>query len=89
MMKLHHELSASLAELTRHLEFVLGDIGSDYGISAQIRVEEGNCLTIGFYNPTQDLDFEALIADDKEFKKMMTLQTTEELLSFLSTRTIA
>lgn len=89
MMKLHHELSASLAELTRHLEFVLGDIGYDYGISAQIRVEEGDCLTIGFYNPTQDLDFEALIADDKEFKKMMTLQTTEELLSFLSTRTIA
>ena len=89
MMKLHQELSASLAELTRHLEFVLGDIGYDYGVSAQIRVEEGGCLTIGFYNPTQDMDFEALIADDKEFKKMMTLQTTEELLSFLSTRTIA
>lgn len=35
------------------------------------------------------MDFEALIADDKDFKKMMTLQTTEELLSFLSARTIA
>ena len=89
MMKLHKELSSSLNELQQHLEYVLGDTGYEYGVSAQIRFEEGGCLTISFYNPTQDMDFEALIADDKEFKKMMTLQTTEELLSFLSARTIA
>ena len=34
MMKLHHALSASLVELTHHLEFVLGDIGYDNGVSA-------------------------------------------------------
>jgi len=89
MMKLHHELSASLVELTHHLEFVLGDIGYDNGVSAQIRFEEGGCLTISFYNSTQDMDFEALITDEKEFKQMMKLRTTEELISFLSARTIA
>ena len=35
------------------------------------------------------MDFEALITDEKEFKQMMKLRTTEELLSFLSARTIA
>lgn len=89
MMKLHPELSASLVELTHHLECVLGDIGYDNGVSAQIRFEEDGCLTISFYNPTQDMDFEALITDEKEFKQMMKLRTTEELLSFLSARTIA
>ena len=88
MLKIHNELSSSLNELQQHLEYVLGDTGYEYGVSAQIRVEEGGCLTISFYNPTQDMDFEALIADDKDFKKMMTLQTPEELLSFLSARTI-
>lgn len=89
MMKLHKELSSSLDDLRQHLEHVLGDIGFNYGVSAQIRVEDGGCLTISFYNPTKDMDFEALIADDKEFKEMLTLQTTEELLTFLSTRTIS
>lgn len=89
MMKLHKELSSSLDELQQQLEYVLGDIGYEYGVSAQIRFEEGGCLTISFYNPIQDMDFEALITDEKEFKQMMKLRTTEELLSFLSARTIA
>ena len=89
MMKLHKELSSSLNELQQQLEYVLGDIGYEYGVSAQIKVDEGNLLTIGFYNPTQGMDFEASIADEKEFKKMMKLQTAEELLIFLSDRTIA
>lgn len=89
MMKLHNELSSGLNELQQHLEYVLGDIGYEYGVSTQIKVDEGNCLTIGFYNPTQCMDFEASIADEKEFKQMMRLQTADELLSFLSARTIA
>lgn len=89
MMKLHNELSSSLGELQQHLELVLGDIGYEYGVSAQIKVDEGNCLTIGFYDPVGYLEVEAVVADDKEFKQMMKLQTTDELLSFLSTRTIA
>ena len=89
MMKLHKELSSSLDDLRQHLEHVLGDIGYEYGVSAQIRFEEGGCLTISFYNPTQGMDFEALITTEKEFKTMVKLQTTEELLSFLSARTIA
>lgn len=89
MMKLHNELSSGLNELQQHLEYVLGDIGYEYGVSTQIKVDEGNNLTIGFYDPTTSLDYEALIANDKEFKQMMKLQTAEELLSFLFTRTIA
>lgn len=89
MMKLHNELSSSLGELQQHLELVLGDIGYEYGVSAQIKVDEGNCLTIGFYDPVRYLEVEVVVADDKEFKQMMKLQTTEDLLSFLSARTIA
>ena len=89
MMKLHNELTSSLGDLQQHLEHVLGDIGYEYGISTQIKVDEGNCLTVGFYNPIQGVDFEALITDEKEFKQMMKLQTAEDLLSFLSARTIA
>ena len=89
MLKLHNELSSSLGELQQHLENVLGDVGYEYGVSAQIKVDECNSLTVGFYNPTQGMDFEALITDEKEFKQMMKLQTTEDLLSFLSARTIA
>lgn len=89
MMKLHKELSSSLSDLQQHLEHVLGDIGYDYGVSAQIKLEECNSLTIGFYDPTKGMDFEALITDETEFKKMMKLQTIEELLAFLSARTIA
>lgn len=89
MMKLHKELSSSLSDLQQHLEYVLGDIGYEYGVSTQIKVDEGNCLTIGFYDPTQGLDFESAIDGEKEFKQMMKLQTTEDLLSFLSARTIA
>lgn len=89
MLKLHNELSSSLGELQQHLEHVLGNVGYEYGVSTQFKVDEGNCLTIGFYAPTQGMDFEALITDEKEFKQMMKLQTTEDLLSFLSARTIA
>ena len=89
MMKLHTKLSSSLGELQQHLEHVLGDVGYEYGISTQIKVDECNKLTVGFYDPTQDMDIEALIVDEKEFKQMMKLQTTEELLAFLSARTIA
>lgn len=89
MMKLHLELSSNLDELRQHLEFVLGDIGYEYGVSTQIKVDEGNCLTIGFYDSRQGMDFEALIATEKEFKTMMKLQTTDELFAFLSARTIA
>lgn len=89
MIKLHNELTSSLNELQQHLENVLGDIGYEYGVSAQIKVDECNNLTVGFYDPTQGMYFESLIDDEKEFKQMMKLQTTDELLSFLSTRTIA
>ena len=90
MMKLHNELESSLGELQQqHLEIVPGDIGYEYGVSAQIRVDECNSLTINFYDLKQGTDAEALIADEFEFKKMMKLQTAEELLSFLSQRTIA
>ena len=87
-MKLHNELESSLFELRQHLELVLGDIGYEYGVSAQIRVDEYNNLTINFYDLKQGTDAEALIADEGEFKKMMKLQTSEELLTFLSARTI-
>lgn len=89
MIKLHNELTSSLNELQLHLENVLGDIGYEYGVSAQIKVDECNNLTVGFYDPTQGMYFESLIDDEKEFKQMMKLQTTEDLLSFLSARTIA
>lgn len=89
MMKLHNELESSLGELQQHLELVLGDVGYEYGVSAQLKVDEGNSLTIGFYDPVRNLDLESLIADEKEFKQMMKLQTANELLSFLSARTIA
>lgn len=89
MIKLHTELTSSLDELQQHLELVLGDIGYEYGVSTQIKVDEGNNLTIGFYDPTKGMDFESLIATETEFKQMMKLQTAEELLSFLSQRTIA
>lgn len=89
MMKLHLELSSSLVDLQKHLESVLGDIGYNYGVSTQIKVDEGNCLTIGFYDSTQGLDFESAIADEKEFRQMMKCQTAEDLLAFLSARTIA
>ena len=78
MMKLHNELESSLSELQRHLEVVLEDFDS-----------EGNCLTIGYYDPTQNREFESIIADSLEFKRLMRCQTPEELLSFLSQRTIA
>ena len=89
MLKLHKELSSSLDDLRQYLEHVLGDIGYDNGVSTQFRVDERNCLTIGFYDPTQGMDFEAMIVDEKEFKQMMKLQTTEDLIAFLSARTIA
>lgn len=89
MMKLHKELSSSLDDLRQHLEHVLGDIGYDNGVSTQFRVDERNCLTIGFYDPIQGVDFEVMIVDEKEFKQMMKLQTTEDLIAFLSARTIA
>jgi hypothetical protein len=89
MMKLHNELSSSLNKLRQHLEFVLGDMCYEYEVSAQIRVEECNNLTIGFYDPTRGMEFEALISDEKEFKQMLKFQTAEELLPFLSQRTIA
>ena len=89
MMKLHNELESSLSELQRHLEVVLEDFDSEWGVSAQIRVDEGNCLTIGYYDPTQNMEFESIIADSLDFKRLMGCQTTEELLSFLSQRTIA
>lgn len=89
MMKLHNELTSSLGDLQQHLEHVLGDIGYDYGVSAQIKLEECNSLTIGFYDPTKGMDFEALITDEKEFKQMMKLKTSEDLITFLSARTIA
>lgn len=89
MMKLHKELSSSLDDLRQHLEYVLGDIGYDNGVSTQFRVDERNCLTIGFYDLIQGADFEAMIVDEKEFKQMMKIQTTEDLIAFLSARTIA
>lgn len=89
MLKLHKELSSSLDDLRQYLEHVLGDIGYDNGVSTQFRVDERNCLTIGFYDPTQGMDFEAMITDEKEFKQMMKLKTSEELITFLSARTIA
>lgn len=87
MMKLHLELSLSLDELRQHLELVLGD--NDYDVSTQIRVDEGNTLTIGFYDPTKGLYFESIIDDEKEFRQMMKLQTAEDLLAFLYARIIA
>ena len=89
MLKLHKELSSSLDDLRQYLEHVLGDIGYDNGVSTQFRVDERNYLTIGFYDPTQGMDFEAMITDEKEFKQMMKLKTSEELITFLSARTIA
>lgn len=89
MIKLHNELNSSLCELQQHLENVLGDVGYECGVSAQIKVDECNSLTVGFYDPTQGMYFESLIDGEKEFKQMMKLQTTEDLLSFLSARTIA
>lgn len=89
MMKLHNELESSLRELQRHLEVVLEDFDSEFGVSAQIRVDEGNCLTISYYDPTQNMELESIIADSLEFKRLMRCQTTEDLLSFLSQRTIA
>lgn len=89
MIKLHNELNSSLGELQQHLENVLGDVGYECGVSAQIKVDECNSLTVGFYDPTQGMYFESLIDGEKEFKQMMKLQTTEDLLSFLSARTIA
>ena len=89
MIKLHNELTSSLDELQQHLENVLGDVGYEYGVSAQIKVDECNSLTVGFYDPVRTLEVEALITDEREFKQMMKLQTTDELLLFLSQRTIA
>lgn len=89
MMKLHNELKSSLSELQRHLEVVLEDFDSEFGVSAQIRVDEGDYLTISYYDSTQNIEFESVIADSLEFKRLMRCQTTEELLSFLSQRTIA
>lgn len=89
MIKLHNELNSSLGELQQHLENVLGDVGYEYGVSAQIKVDECNSLSVGFYDPTQGMYFESLIDGEKEFKQMMKFQTTEDLLSFLSARMIA
>ena len=89
MMKLHNELESSLSELQRHLEVVLEDFDSECGVSAQIRVDEGNCLTISYYDPTRNMEFESMITDSLEFKRLMRCQTAEELLSFLSQRIIA
>ena len=89
MMKLYNELNSSLLDLQRHLEVVLEDFDSEYGVSAQIRVDEGNHLTIGYYDSTQNMEWESVIADGLEFKRLMRCQNKEELLTFLSTRTIA
>lgn len=89
MMKLHSELLSSLVELQRHLEIVLEDYDSEYGVSAQIKVDEGNHLTIGYYDSNKDMEFEALIAGGLEFKRLMRCQNKEELLAFLFIRTIA
>ena len=89
MMKLHNELESSLSELQGHLEIVLEDFDSECGVSAQIKVDEGSRLTIGYYDSTRNMEFESVIADGLEFKRLLRCQTSEELLSFLSPRTIA
>lgn len=89
MMKLHQELNTSLSDLQKHLEVMLEDFDSDYGVSAQIRVDEGDYLTIGYYDSTQNMEWESVIADGLEFKRLVRCQNKEELLTFLSTRTIA
>lgn len=48
MMKLHNELTSSLGDLQQHLENVLGEVGYEYGVSAQIKVDECNSVTVGF-----------------------------------------
>lgn len=83
MMKLNQELESSLEDLQRHLEFVLEDFNRDYGVSAQIKVDEGSRLTIGYYDPTRNMEFESVIADSLEFKRLLRCQTKEELLAFL------
>lgn len=83
MMKLHQELFAGLNDLRQHLEFVLEDFNSDNGVSAQIRVDEGHCLTIAYYDSIRNRDFESVITDGLEFKRMMRCQTKDELLAFL------
>lgn len=86
MKKISEDLHSSYREIQEHLESILAD---DNLVSVQNRAEECLKLTVTFFNPYEDMVFEALISDEKEFKKMMKLQTTEELLSFLSARTIA
>lgn len=83
MIKLHQELKSSLEDLQRPLEFVLEDFNRDYGVSAQIKVDEGSRLTIGYYDPTRNMEFESVIADGLEFKRLLRCQTKEELLAFL------
>lgn len=86
MKKLSEDLHSSYRKVQEHLESILADNNL---VSVQNRVEEGLKLTVSFFNSYEGMDFEALIADEKEFKQMMKLQTAEELLSFLSQRTIA
>ena len=86
MKKLSEELHSSYREIQEHLEFILAD---DSLVSVQNRVEEDLNLTVSFYDPREGMEFEALIADGNEFKQMMRFQTAEELLSFLSARTVA
>ena len=83
MIKLHQELKSSLEDLQRPFEFVLEDFNRDYGVSAQIKVDEGSRLTIGYYDPTRNMEFESVIADGLEFKRLLRCQTKEELLAFL------
>lgn len=86
MKKLSEDLHSSYREIQEHLEFILAD---DNLVSVQNRIEEGLKLTVSFFNPYEGMEFEALIADEKEFKQMMRFRTADELLSFLSARTIA
>lgn len=86
MKKLSEDLHSSYREIQEHLESILAD---DNLVSVQNRVEEGLKLTVSFFNPYEGMEFEALILNEMEFKQMMKFQTTEELLSFLSQRTVA
>ena len=86
MKKLSEDLHSSYEEIQEHLESILAD---DNLVSVQNRVEEGLNMTVSFYDPTRGMEFEALISDEKEFKQMLKFQTAEELLPFLSQRTIA
>lgn len=86
MLKLHNELEISYRDIQKYLESVLDN---DSSVVVQNRTDEGGALIIGYYDSYQEMEFQSLIASDFEFKRLMKIQTREELLSFLSARTIA